>query len=340
MVRLESILIFGLLFAFAACQDKGGVGTTDPLSVNDSLSLVNESIELIEDSTLEEITIEKDILYDKYTLEDEYPYKDTTRMFQWDKIRENLELLSSVQQKPIAWAVLQNRRNVNAEAPLVKDFERNEFKRVSDKYGTERHQAAPLYSLTDLETPERYGMDGTLVRVLDTVNDSSKYIKVSALYFDGEWMVPVQYTKTIEPRIFDKVIFVDRENQNITGLEKVGSKWLVRFMNKCTTGVHSPPYKHETPLGIFAVQEKKSKMYYLVDGTSNIAGYAPHASRFCQGGYIHGIPVNKPRTAEIETSPSLGTTPRSHMCVRVATSNAKYVYDWAPVDEALVIVIE
>lgn len=339
MMRLEIILITGLLFAFTACQERGSGGTTDLSNVNDSTSLNNDSIIIVEDIP-EEIIIEKDILYDKYTLEDEYPYKDTTRVFQWDKIREKLELLSSVQRKPIPWAVLQNRRNVNGEAPLVKDFKRNEFKRVSDQYGTERHQAAPLYSLTDLETPERYGMDGTLVRVLDTVDDSSEHIKVSAVYFDGEWMVPVKYAKTIEPRIFDKVIFVDRENQNITGLEKVGSKWLVRFMNKSTTGVHSPPYKHETPLGIFVMQEKKPKMYYLVDGTSNIAGFAPHASRFCQGGYIHGIPVNKPRTAEIETSPSLGTTPRSHMCVRVATSNAKYVYDWAPIDEALVVVIE
>ena len=31
----------------------------------------------------EQIKIKKDLLYDKYTLEDTYPYKDTTRSFQW-----------------------------------------------------------------------------------------------------------------------------------------------------------------------------------------------------------------------------------------------------------------
>ena len=32
--------------------------------------------------TPEEIQITKELLYDKYTLEDTYPYKDTTRSFQ------------------------------------------------------------------------------------------------------------------------------------------------------------------------------------------------------------------------------------------------------------------
>ena len=33
------------------------------------------------------ITIEKSLLYDKYTLEDSYPYRDTVRGFQWDTIK-------------------------------------------------------------------------------------------------------------------------------------------------------------------------------------------------------------------------------------------------------------
>ena len=40
--------------------------------------------------TAEQIEISKDLLYDQYTLEDTYPYKDTTRQFQWDKIKERL----------------------------------------------------------------------------------------------------------------------------------------------------------------------------------------------------------------------------------------------------------
>ncbi|WP_442879796.1 L,D-transpeptidase family protein, partial [Cetobacterium sp.] len=38
--------------------------------------------------------------------------------------------------------------------------------------------------------------------------------------------------------------------------------------------------------------------------------------------------------------PTLGTVPRSHMCVRNATSHAKYVYGWAQVGKGLVFVIE
>jgi len=64
-------------------------------------------------------------------------------------------------------------------------------------------------------------------------------------------------------------------------------------------------------------------MYYVKDGTSEIAGYAPYASRFTNGAYIHGVPVQYPHKNIIEYSPSLGTTPRSHMCVRNASSHAK-----------------
>ena len=55
---------------------------------------------------------------------------------------------------------------------------------------------------------------------------------------------------------------------------------------------------------------------------------------------MHGVPFNAPRTSEIEYSYSLGTTPRSLMCVRCATSHAGFIYGWAPVGQSLVIVIE
>lgn len=66
-------------------------------------------------------------------------------------------------------------------------------------------------------------------------------------------------------------------------------------------------------------------MLFLKDGSSALGGYAPYASRFTNGAYIHGVPVNVPRTAMIEYSWSLGTVPRSHMCVRNATSHAKFI---------------
>ena len=39
-----------------------------------------------------ETVIEKELLYDQHTLADTYPYKDTMREFQWDKIRAGLRL--------------------------------------------------------------------------------------------------------------------------------------------------------------------------------------------------------------------------------------------------------
>lgn len=58
------------------------------------------------------------------------------------------------------------------------------------------------------------------------------------------------------------------------------------------------------------------------------------------GAYLHGVPVNYPDNKLIEYSWTLGTTPRSHMCVRNATSHAKFMYDWAEVEKTLVIVFD
>lgn len=126
--------------------------------------------------------------------------------------------------------------------------------------------------------------------------------------------------------MFNKAIFIDRHNQNITTLErKEKGCWLIRSMNPATTGQHRPPYAQETPLGMFVLQEKKTKMIFLKDGSAATGGFAPYASRFNNGGYIHGVPTNAPATGIIEYSYTLGTIPRSHMCVRNATSHAKFI---------------
>ena len=158
----------------------------------------------------------------------------------------------------------------------------------------------------------------------------------------SEWMIPKKYVKVIgDTVVFNKAIFVDRHNQNITALERTEKgKWVVRSMNPSTTGLHRPPYAQETPLGMFVLQEKKVKMIFLKDGSKETGGYAPYASRFTDGAYIHGVPVNEPRKTQIEYSWSLGTTPRSHMCVRNATSHAKFIFDWAPVNETIIFVLE
>lgn len=331
------ILLLLCLSTLSFCTTKSGEPQNADSQKQDTLATVAAPDKETIPAPIE-IVIEKELLYDQHTLADTYPYKDTTRVFQWDKIRERLRLLDSIQQKPARWAILQNYRNRNGEAPLVRKFHRDAYKRVSDTLGIERYQSVPLYLPEDTLTAERYGRDGDLVKLLE---EGDRLFRVQTIYTDGEWLVPKKYVKPIADTVtFNKAIFVDVTNQNIAALEHTGSKWLVRSMNPATTGQHHPPYAQETPLGMFVVQEKKARMIYLVDGSKETGGFAPYASRFTNGGYIHGVPVNAPRKSLIEYSPTLGTTPRSHMCVRNATSHAKFVYDWAPVNETIVFVFD
>ncbi len=287
------------------------------------------------------VTIERQLLYDKYTLPDTIPYRDTVRIIQWEKIRMGLAVLDSVWRTGDSWGVLQNRGNKNGQAPLAAGYTRNNFNNVTDDFGVERYQGIPLYdSWADAVPPRRYGQDGWLVKIVAAGVDSAR---VEPVAIASEWIVPQRYLHVIavDTLAFDHAVFVDRLRQYVVTLERErGHHWLVRSINPATTGLHKPPYQKETPLGIFVIQEKKARMVYLEDGTTVKGGFAPYASRFSNGGYLHGIPVNAPRTGIIEYSPSLGTTPRSHMCVRNATSHAKFLYDRFPVFRTVVFVIE
>jgi hypothetical protein len=336
MKQTAYIYLLTLSCLLCACNRENRTNLPQPqvTGVADSLETVPPE-EKPKAISAEQIKIKKDLLYDKYTLEDTYPYKDTTRSFQWDKIKERLALLENIQQTPSQWGILQNYKNRNGEAPLVRHYKRNAYKRIADTLGIERYQSVPLYLLTDTLVPERYGEDGSLVRFLA---DGENFVKVSPIYIGEEWYVPKRYVKVLpDTTHFIKTIMIDRRDQNIMTLEQTGeAQWTVRSMNPATTGRHRPPYAQETPLGIFVLQEKKTRMVFLKDGSTATGGFAPYASRFSDGGYIHGVPVNEPRKALIEYSPSLGTTPRSHMCVRNATSHSKFIFDWAPVNETII----
>lgn len=335
----RAIMFLLVLLFFTNCSHSPKNGSAGVAQAQDSVKAEEEKI--IKEITADDIVIKKVFLYDKYTLEDKYPYKDTSRVFQWDKIKKRLAFLESIQQQPARWGILQNYKNKNGEAPLVKRYRRNEYKRIADTLGVERYQSVPLYVLSDTITGERYGRDGSLVKLTEKSDSVSNFVKIETTDFEGKWFVPKKYIKSLPDTIvFKKAIIVDVTNQNIATIEKTDSAWVVRSMNPSTTGSHNPPFQKETPPGLFVVQEKKVKMFYLVDGTSEIAGYAPHASRFTDGGYIHGIPVNNPQGKMIEYSKTLGTIPRSHMCVRNATSHAEFIYNWAPAGQAVVFVID
>ena len=85
--------------------------------------------------TAADVTLTKDLLYDTYTLEDTYPYKDTVRSFKWDVIRNCLAYIENMQRDSVKWVVLQNYKNLNREAPLVRKFVRNAYRRVADTLG-------------------------------------------------------------------------------------------------------------------------------------------------------------------------------------------------------------
>ncbi len=331
------VLVF-LILILGACN---GSGTKRPVVENlPAIDDVNDSIaeQTVTERKLRKVIIEKELLYTQHTLADTFPYKDTVRIFQWNKIRDFLAVVDSIQEEPAFWGILQNRHNKNGLAPLVNVYHRNAYNNVTDTFGIERYQGIPLFLESDSVAPFRYALDGTLVKVEP---DTTIFIQTHTIYFAGEWIVPKKYIQFIaDTVVFNKVLCVDRTNQNIATLEKVDSVWLVRSMNPATTGVHRPPYMHETPPGIFVIQEKRLQMIFLKDGTDEEDGFAPYANRFCNGGYIHGVPVNYPRTEMIEFSRTLGTTPRSHMCVRNATSHSKFIYNWAPTHGSLVYIFD
>ncbi|GAB6012027.1 L,D-transpeptidase [Viscerimonas tarda] len=339
-MKVATRCLFFSLLIFSSCTQNTQKETVPEQYVPDSLSIGVESLAPEILLTIDDIKIEKELTYEQHLLEDVYPYKDTTREFQWTKIQERLFFLDSIQLKPAKWGILRNYKNLNGEAPLVRTFIRNVYDRVADTLGVERYQSIPMFLLNDSLVAERYGRDGSLVKIISS-NDSSDFVQIENTNFSGKWLVPKKYIKTLSDTvIFKNAIFVDRVNQNIASLEKLDSIWFVRSMNPATTGMHKPPYAQETPVGLFVVQEKKSKMVFLKDGSVETGGFAPWASRFTNGAYIHGIPVNVPRTEMIEFSASLGTTPRSHMCVRNATSHSKFIYDRAPTDRSVIFVFD
>lgn len=287
--------------------------------------------------SIDDVIIEKQLLYDQHTLADTFPYQKGTRMFRFDKMRRLLFTLDSIQQTPSRWALLQNRRNIHGLAPLTKSHHKDEYNSDADDYGVQRRQSIPLY-VPGETTPERYGRDGSLVKLLG-VNSDSTYFRVESFNAPGIWEVPMRYINPIGTHYFGKAVMVDRANQVIATLEKSEGKWLVRSMNPCTTGAHQPPHAFVTPIGMFVIQDKVSKMLYD-NGGPTIEGFAPWASRFTNGAYLHGVPVNNPAGSIVEFSSTLGTIPRSHECVRNASSHAKFIYDWAPANQSVVFVYD
>ncbi|MEG0796189.1 MAG: L,D-transpeptidase [Odoribacter sp.] len=283
------------------------------------------------------VKIEKELLYNRHTLGDTYNYGKGERCFQWKRISNIIDSLQIFEGGGREFGALSNYKNRKGLAPLVMERQLDKYGAIQDIYGVKRDQSVPFYHWDNLAIPKRYGRDGSLVLIL---KDTANYLLVTPASFGGKWLVPSGYVDRLNVEDFKKLIFVDRTNQNSATMEQGDTSWLVRSMNPISTGLQRPPYKRETPAGVFVVRGKLEAMPFLRDGTIEAGGFAPWASRFCGGAYLHGVPVNYPDSVVLEYSGTLGTTPRSHMCVRNATSHAKFIYDWAPIGKALVVVFD
>src|SRR5690606_35349935 len=153
-------LLFGLLLitVLAAISCNRNTSKTDDSrlqAIQDSIERMRqaEEAERNRPRTADDITLIKDLAFDKYILEDEYEYQDTFRVFQWDKIKERLAYIENFQREKNQYGIIVNYKNKNGEAPTVANFVRNDYKRVSDTLGTERYQSAPLYREGETSLP-------------------------------------------------------------------------------------------------------------------------------------------------------------------------------------------
>lgn len=288
------------------------------------------------------ITINQDLKYNKYTLPLQYSYGKEKRTIQIEKMKTNLEMLIQFENESLArmetLGLLRNYKNANGQPALVVDMVVDKYGIESDSLGNKRYQGIPLYKAVEDTQPIRYALDGNLVAITNIGLD--RY-KVRLIETKEEYYVPKNYTRPIKIKSFNKAIFVDRKNQNIVTLEKTQDSWLIRSINPASTGLQKPPYYFKTPLGVYVMQSKLDKMDYLKEGSkTEIEGFAPYASRFTGGVYIHGVPVNLPKTEIIEYSPTLGTYPVSHKCIRTPSSHAKFIYQWSLIFETAIFVIE
>ena len=213
-----------------------------------------------------------------------------------------------------------------------------------DEYGYRVYHSAPAYFQADTGGDFRYIPDGMLVRILDETDD---LYHVDVPVFDGNFYVPKKY---VDPDAtlsrLNHVVVVDRTHQNQAAFEVAGDSLSLVSYTLATTGFPGE-FSFETTLGSYKAIEKKDRFEYLKSNSPDIAGYAPFALRFTGGAYIHGVPVayeeqdgEKVDPGHTEYLHTIGTFPRSNMCVRNYTSHAEFLYNWMDYQNGAVIVIE
>ena len=260
----------------------------------------------------------------------------TPRNFNFDKMVNSInELKEQINQGQLNF--ISNYKNQNGAPPQKGDS-------GVDEYGYRVYHSAPAYEQADVNSNFRYIPDGILVRIL---NESGEFYYINCPTFGGNFYVPKKYIDTNSTLSqLNHVIVVDRTQQNQASFELNENGLNLISYTLSTTGI-AGDYSFETTLGSYKVIEKKDRFQYLKSGTQEIAGYAPFAIRFTGGAYIHGVPVayeekdgEKIDPGTIEYMHTIGTFPRSSMCVRNFTSHAEFIYNWIDIKNSAVIVIE
>ncbi|MDD3243563.1 MAG: L,D-transpeptidase family protein [Eubacteriales bacterium] len=236
---------------------------------------------------------------------------------------------------------MSNYRNANGMPPVLADG------KTTDAYENRRETGSPCYANPDNSVPPvRYAPDGLLGLQYEQYNG---YTRVYFPSFDAYYWIPDRYVST-KAAVTDlkQVIAVDRANQNLCMFEKNDAgQWELIAMNYVTTG-KAGGKSLKTPLGHFAALDKKHYFYFDNEGDNIVDGYALWAIRFSAGGYTHGVPASSKQQEDgsvyvggsAEGQSTLGTVPKSHMCVRNYTSFAKFMYDRAIIGGCSVIVFE
>lgn len=260
----------------------------------------------------------------------------TPRNFKFNKMVDAInELIQQINQGEMHY--ISNYKNQNGAPPQKGDA-------GVDEYGYRVYHSAPAYEEADTNSNYRYIPDGMLVRIL---GETEEFYYINAPTFNGDFYVPKQY---INPDVtlskLNHVVVVDRSQQNQASFE-IGEEGLNLVSYTLSTTGFPGDYSFETTLGSYKAIEKRDRFEYLKSGTQEIAGYAPFAIRFTGGAYIHGIPVayeeedgEKIDPGFIEYLHTIGTFPRSNMCVRNFTSHAEFLYNWMDIQNGAFIVIE
>ena len=258
------------------------------------------------------------------------------RSFRFERMKEVINVL----REEVAAGDLHfisNYKNQNGTPPQEGDA-------AVDEHDYRVYHSAPAYEEPSTEANYRYAPDGKLVRIL---NETDDFYHVNIPTFGDNFYIPKQY---IDPDVrfnnLNHVLVVDNDQQNQAAFEVVEDGLNLVSYTLSTTGM-AGEFSFRTSPGLYKAQEKRDRFQYLKKGEDEIAGYAPYALRFSGGAYVHGIPVSYEEENGERIDPGLteyihtiGTFPRSSMCVRNFTSHAEFIYNWMDNQSGAVLVID